>query len=158
MPTSTFIALATTTLGGSDAEVIFSSIPQTYKDLIIVIGGQASGGTSPSLRFNSDGGSNYNMIRVFATPATQNAQSFNADYGSVGFMNGEQTSIRAHIFDYSASDKHKFVIGRNGNTDTLRIEGVRWASTSPITSVSVRMDGAQTYSTGTVISLYGIAG
>ena len=156
MPTATYTPLATTTLGGSDAEIIFSSIPATYRDLVIVIAGSASGGTSPSVRFNSDGGSNYNNIRMFATPATNNAQAFNADYGSMGFMNTEQGQVRIQIMDYSATNKHKVAIGRNGNTDTLRFEATRWANTAAIHTVSVRMDGAQTYSTGTIISLYGI--
>ena len=156
MPTTTFTPLATVTLGGSDAEVIFSSIPNTYRDLIIVIAGTASGGTSPSIRFNSDGGSNYENTRLFANSSTFNSQAFNADYGSMGFMNTDQSMVRIQIFDYSATDKHKVAIGRNANTDTVRFEGTRWANTAAVHTVSVRMDGAQTYSTGTVISIYGI--
>lgn len=158
MPTNTYTALATVTLGGSDAEVIFGSIPSNYRDLIITIAGSASGGTSPSVRFNGDGGSNYNNTRMFATPATYSSQSFTADYGSMGFMNTEQSQVRIQIFDYSATNKHKVAIGRNGNTDTLRLESTRWANNNAINTVSVRMDGGATYSTGTVISIYGIAG
>ncbi len=157
MPTPTYTSLATVTLGGSDAEIIFGSVPSTYRDLIIVIAGTASAGTSPSLRFNSDGGSNYNNIRMFSNPSTYSSQAFTDSYGSMGFMNTEQTQVRIQIFDYSATDKHKVAIGRNSNTDTLRLEATRWANTAAITSVSVRMDGGATYSTGTVISLYGIA-
>lgn len=156
MPTPTYTALATVTLGGSDAEIIFGSIPNSYRDLIIVIGGSASGGTSPSVRFNSDGGSNYNNIRLFATPATFSSQAFNADYGSMGFMNTERSQVRIQIFDYATTNKQKVAIGRNGNTDTIRIEATRWANTAAINTVSVRMDGGATYSTGTVISLYGV--
>lgn len=156
MPTSTYTPLATVTLGGSDAEIIFSSIPATYRDLVIIIAGTASGATSPSVRFNSDGGSNYNNMRLFGTPATYNAQAFNADYGSMGFMNTTQSSVRIQIFDYGVTNKHKLAIGRNANTDTVRFEATRWANTAAIHTVSVRMDGAQSYATGTVISLYGI--
>ena len=158
MPTNTYIPLATATLGGSDAEIIFGSIPQSYRDLVVVISGSATGGTSPSLRFNSDGGANYNMVRIFANSGSHSSQAFTAEYGSVGFMSTEQSQVVAQIFDYSANNKHKVVLGRGGNTDTLRYEIVRWANTTPVTSVSVRMDGGASYTTGTVISLYGIAG
>lgn len=156
MPTNTYTALATVTLGGSDSEIVFSSIPATYRDLIIVIAGAASGATSPSVQFNSDTGSNYENIRLFATPSTYSSQAFNASYGSTGYMNTEQSQVRIQIMDYSATDKHKVAIGRNGNTDTLRLEATRWANTAAIHTVTVRMDGAQTYSTNTVMSLYGI--
>lgn len=158
MPTNTYTPLATITLGGSDAEIIFGSIPNSYRDLVIVIAGTASGGTSPSVRFNSDGGANYFNNRLFATPATYSHQTFTDSYGSLGFMNTEQSQVRIQILDYSATDKNKVAIGRNGNTDTLRLETVRWANNAAIHTVSVRMDGGQTYSTNTVISLYGIAG
>jgi hypothetical protein len=36
MPTSTYVALATTTLGATAASVTFSSIPATYRDLLLV--------------------------------------------------------------------------------------------------------------------------
>lgn len=158
MGSPTYIPLATVTLGGSDNEIIFGSVPQIYRDLIIVISGSATGATSPSLRFNSDGGANYNNIRMFANPSTYSSQAFTDSYGSMGFMNTEQSSLFIQIFDYSTTDKHKVAIGRNGNTDTIRVEATRWANTAAITSVSVRMDGGQNYSTGTVMSIYGIAG
>jgi hypothetical protein len=158
MPTPTYTALATVTLGGSDTEIVFSSIPQSYRDLVVVIGGSANAGTSPSLRFNNDSGSNYNIVRMYANGSTYSSQSFNATYGSVGFMNTEKSTVVAHIMDYSATDKHKTALGRSSNTDTLRLEIVRWANTSAITTLEVRMDGGSLYSTGTVMSLYGIAG
>lgn len=158
MGSPTYIPLATVTLGGSDNELIFSSIPSFYRDLIITIAGSASSGSSPSLRFNNDGGSNYNNNRMFANPSTFNSQSFTDTYGSVGFFNSDQSHIRIHILDYSTTDKHKIAIGRNANADTVRLEATRWANTAAIHTVSVRMDGAQNYNTGTVISLFGIAG
>jgi hypothetical protein len=158
VPTNTYTSLATVTLGGSDAETIFGSIPATYRDLVIVISGTASGETSPSVRFNEDAGENYANLRMFANPSTYTQQAFNASYGSLGYMNTERSSVVMHILDYSVTTKQKVAFGRNSNTGTLRFEAVRWTNTSAIHTISVRMDGAQTYSTGTVISLYGIVG
>lgn len=158
MPTNTYTPIASTILTTSQAGVTFASIPSTFRDLVIIIDGAASGGTSPSLRFNGDGGSNYANLRLFATPSTTSAQAFTDTYGSMGFMNTEQSSLFIQILDYSVTDKQKVAFGRNGNTDTLRLESTRWTNTARIESVNVRMDGSATYSAGTVISLYGIAG
>lgn len=154
--TPTHVLLNQITLAASASSVSFSNIPQNYADLVIVISGISSAGTSPSLNFNGDGGSNYNNIRMYASAAGFNAQAFTDSYGSIGFMTTQQTSIRVQIFDYSAIDKHKLAVGRGGNTDTIRFEATRWANTSAITSVTVRMDGSQTYNTGTTISIYGV--
>lgn len=156
--TNTYVPLATVTLGVADSEVIFGSIPATYRDLVIVIAGSASTGNSPAVRFNSDGGNNYQNVRMFATPSTFNAQTFTDNYGSMGFMNTEQSQVRIQIMDYSVTNKNKLAIGRNGNTDTLRLERTRWANNAAIHTVSVRFDGGATYSIGTVISMYGIVG
>ena len=158
MPTNTYTALATVTLGGSDAEIIFGSIPATYRDLVIVISGTASGETSPSLRFNEDAGENYSNLRMFANSSTYTQQAFTASYASLGYMNTERSSVVMHILDYSVTTKQKVAFGRNSNTGTLRFESARWNNTSAIHTISVRMDGGQTYSNTTVISLYGIVG
>lgn len=154
--TPTNVLLNQITLAASASTVTFSNLPQNYGDLIIVISGTSSGGSSPSLNFNGDSGSNYNNTRIFSNSGSTSSQAFTDTYGSIGFMSTEQTGISVQIFDYSASDKHKTAVGRGGNTDTLRFEATRWANTAPITSVTVRMDGSQTYSTGTTISLYGV--
>ena len=45
MPTPTYTPLATVTLGTSAASVTFSSIPATYRDLILIFDGTGSGST-----------------------------------------------------------------------------------------------------------------
>lgn len=154
--TPTYVLLNQITLAASSSSVTFSNLPQTYGDLVIVVSGTASGGSSPSLNFNGDAGANYSNMRLYANPSTYSAQTFVDSYGSMGFMSTERTGITMQIFDYAAVDKHKTAIGRGGNTDTLRLEATRWANTAAITSVTVRMDGSQTYSAGTTLSLYGV--
>ncbi len=154
--TPTHILLNQVVLAASSATVVFSSLPQNYRDLILVISGTASGDTSPSLNFNGDSGANYANLRLFANASTTSAQAFTDSYGSTGFMSTERSTIRIQIFEYSATDKQKTTLSRGGNTANLRLEATRWTNTAAITSITVRMDGAQTYSTGTTFSLYGV--
>lgn len=148
-------ALATVTLQASSTAVTFSSIPSTYRDLIVTISGSATGGTSPSLSFNGDTNSNYSIVRIYNSYGSALSQSFSANYISMGYMDASTTTIVGQIIDYASTDKHKTVLGRGSNTTTIRAEAGRWANTDAIHTVSVRMDGAQSYLSGTTISLYG---
>ena len=61
--------------------------------------------------------------------------------------------------DYSTTDKHKTMIVRNNVPGTgVEAQGVRWASTAAINSVTVITSSGAGFATGTVISLFGIAG
>jgi hypothetical protein len=59
---SAYTALANVTLGSSAASVTFSSISQSYRDLVLVITATTSAVDNAFIRFNSDSGSNYNIV------------------------------------------------------------------------------------------------
>ena len=56
-PVSTYVALATTTLGATASSVTFSSIPATYRDLVLVTNAQTTTalGDYYILQFNTAG-------------------------------------------------------------------------------------------------------
>ena len=56
---STYTAIATQTASGSTTALTFSSIPQTYTDLVIVCLLTAGNTGDAYLRYNSDTGTNY---------------------------------------------------------------------------------------------------
>jgi hypothetical protein len=66
MPTPTYTPLATVTLGSSASSVTFSSIPGTYRDLILIFDGTGSG-TTGNLRmtFNGSTLSNFTDVRMY---------------------------------------------------------------------------------------------
>jgi hypothetical protein len=69
MPTSTYVALATTTLGATAASVTFSSIPATYRDLVLVYNGTTSANIGVDVEFNGDTNSaNYSRVFMYAPP------------------------------------------------------------------------------------------
>jgi hypothetical protein len=154
MPTPTYTPLATVTLGASASSVTFSSIPATYRDLILVC--EYTNASNGLLRFNSDTGSNYTYVRMYGNGSSASSDS-GPDTGfaiATGSSTSGQTSI-IQIMDYSATDKHKTVLIRNGLASTfVNASANRWANTAAITTVSFQVG---TYGAGSRFDLYGIA-
>lgn len=157
MPQATYIPLATHTLTGNDTEVIFSSIPNTYRDLILIVDGTASPTTNIFIRFNGDNtNSNYSRVFMLGTGSTTQSGSTALNDWGVLVSSGRSTNI-LQFMDYSATDKHKTALIRSNNGGTLDVIAYagRWANTAAINQISVV---ATTMLTGTTLNLYGIAG
>jgi hypothetical protein len=67
MPTPTYTPLATVTLASTASSVTFSSIPATYRDLVVVHNnfGTVNNDANSNFRFNGDSGSNYSRVYAF---------------------------------------------------------------------------------------------
>jgi hypothetical protein len=160
MPTATYIALANVTLSTSDSSITFSSIPNTYRDLVIVVTGSTTANADLGFRLNSDSGANYSFVYMGGNGSTTLSGSATGQTQVVldayFWRSTEISTCIAHIMDYSATDKHKTILSRNnvagGGTDAF---ANRYASTSAITSVEVR-NPAQSFASGTTITMYGI--
>jgi hypothetical protein len=160
MPTPTYTPLATVTLGTATASVTFSSIPATYRDLIleIVIQPNAVAMDNVFLRFNSDTGSNYPYVEAFGSGASVGGGSGTTTYFLLGYHGGgtAPTQIGTSILDYSATDKHKTGLVRNDKTGQgTSMIAARWANTAAITTVLVD-SVASTFPTGSTLNLYGV--
>jgi hypothetical protein len=162
MPTSTYVPLATITLSSTDSEIIFSSIPATYRDLILVAAIRNTGGSYDNVRiqFNSDTGSNYSYVQVFfnGSSAVSNSGTTNIFEGLTSSNTHNAAGI-VQIMDYSATDKHKSVLTR-GNTASSdngnRMSASRWTNTAAINYI--RLFGqTNSFASGSTFSLYGIA-
>lgn len=162
MPTSTFTALATITLTGTDTSVEFANIPtSTYKDLVAVIIGTSSSTQGGRMILNSDTGSNYSTVRMYGTGSGSGASdSFGGTFGYIGDMfSSSQTQIRIQLMDSGASDKHKTWLYRMDNAANYTMAGAgRYASNTAISNIKFELNNAASYSVGTTISLYGISG
>lgn len=158
MPTSTEVAIATTTLGSAASSITFNSISSAYTDLRLVIVASASSG-DVQLQFNSDTGSNYSRTYIYGTGSS--AGSFSGANTSFVYLDGAGLSTTpkmytADIFSYAGSTYKTFLYtgseDNNGSGQVLR--GVAlWRSTSAITSIYLY--GA-TFAIGTTATLYGI--
>jgi hypothetical protein len=150
-----YIALATTTLGSAASSVTFSSIPATYRDLILIISGTANTGTNIGWTPNGDS-SNHSAVFSSGNGSTTTTGAIFA--GQFGFLYTTQGDVELQIFDYAQTNKHKGIIARANNAanQTHMLAG-RWGSTAAITSFGLTAFG-NNFATGTRISLYGIAG
>lgn len=160
MPTNTYVPLGTITLSSTDSEIVFASIPAGYRDLVLVLGGSTnlSGVRGLEIYFNTDQTST-NYTAVYALGYSSGALSVTGTNISPGISNNI-SSLIYNIMDYSATDKHKTVLTRyNGGAEEAGMLAGRWANTAAINSITLKDSAAQfSLNTGTVVSLYGIAG
>ena len=151
--------IAQQVLSGSAASVTFSSIPSTFRDLVLVVSARSTSGqpaywvrlnglTSgyPSMRMGGDGTS------PFAGQETNEGGAFGvpADSATSFFVTN-----RFEIIDASATDKHKNILGWNDNPSYTLRRATRYPSTSAVTSVSAVMS-SQSFAAGSTFYLYGI--
>ena len=158
---ATYEPIATQTLSASTSTVTFSSIPQTYTDLVLVSVFGSTAGMDIVTRFNGDSGSNYSSIRLFAQGSGSVLSS------RVGPTNGIQprtsanqlstvtTIHRQNIMNYTSTTAYKSTIGRYDYPAQVEAHIGRWLSTAAITSVSLVSDGQQ-FTSGSTFTLYGI--
>ena len=163
MPTPTYTPLATVTLGSSASSVTFSSIPATYRDLVLVVAGTlVSGSQNPRVQFNADTGNNYSNVWMGGSgSAATSGNNSSVDYNFGGVIFTAQGNNILQIMDYSATDKHKTTLTRgNAGTSTsgqaVSAWAGRWANTSAITSVRFFLN-FESFDVGTTINLFGIA-
>jgi hypothetical protein len=158
MPTATYTPLATVTLGSSASSVTFSSIPATYRDLIVVIQGTVASGANVSLRFNSDTGSNYSFVYMFGSgTSTASASGTDSAILGGGFNSSVISQAIFQVMDYSATDKHKTTLNRTDEPNGAAYAWAgRWANTAAITTLLVRMTNGTNFNSGATFNLYGV--
>ena len=161
MPTPTYTALANITLGSSASSVTFSSIPATYRDLVLVHAGTTSNASVNTIlaRLNGDSGSNFFQVAMTGDGSATSSFTFTGTGVSAGLSRSNEVSVNTTtIMDYSATDKHKTALSRHNNSATaVRAAATRWANTAAVTSIVLVMDTGATFSSGTTFALYGIA-
>ena len=162
MATPTYTPLATLTLASSASSVTFSSIDQSYGDLILVISAnQGAIEGSSGAYINGDTGSNYSRVRAYANGSStfSDASATRSDLGSISQNSPNQNGLSiSHFMDYSATDKHKTVLTRTNDVDDqVGMFAYRWANTNAVTSIEVFSQTANDFVVGSTFSLYGVA-
>ena len=155
MPTPTYTPLATVTLGSSAASVTFSSIPATYRDLILVIKGGPTTSDDLTVKLNSDSGANYSRVYALGN-GTGTSSGADSSGGFGAFATGTNNTIILQFMDYSATDKHKTVLSRFSSTEQYAgmIAG-RWANTAAVTTIGLTVTST-TFASASTFSLYGV--
>lgn len=166
--TGTYTKIATTTLTSNQTSVEFTSIPQTYTDLIIVFCGKAAttGGDVRCRVGNGsfDTGNNYSYTVLYGTGTTvgsarESSQPF-CWLDSYGVPTNDNSHVGIYQFiDYSNTTTFKTFLSRSNNASSGvdALVGL-WRSTSAINQIQLALGGAGTlnYASGTTATLYGI--
>jgi hypothetical protein len=162
---SAYTALANLTLSSAQISVSFTSIAAGYRDLVLVISARetaTSGSNNCYLRFNGDSGSNYSMVRMTGDGSSPQSDTVSSvTFAGWAFIENSSTNnftpIIYNIMDYSATDKHKTVLGRGaGASNFVTATASRWANTSAITAVEVR-PSSTSFAAGSTFALYGVS-
>jgi hypothetical protein len=159
MPTPTYQPLATVTLGSSAASVTFSSIPATYRDLILVLAPTSTVQTEVFLELNGDT-NNASYPRVRATGSGSSTFSGAENNRKITFFADViPTTPSTHIvqfLDANATDKHKTYLTRSSRAGAgVDMLAHRFTSTSVISSMKLVTESGS-FATGSMFSLYGI--
>ena len=159
MPTPTYTALANTTLGSTATSVTFSSIPGTYRDLVVIFSGKSGTTTATDFRINvNNAGSSTQRVFLFGGGSTPGSGTdSNSDIGQLAASTANTTDMIIQIMDSSATDKHKTILtreSRNGVT-TVVSTVTRWINTAAVTSIVFTVP-SQSIGAGSTFALYGI--
>lgn len=156
---ATYEPIGTTTVSGTSTTTItFSSIPQTYTDLVLVSSVDNSTDVVNYLRFNSDTGTNYSRTTLRGTGSVADSTRSSSQTFitfSFGTLSSPVTVIW-HILNYSNTTTYKSCVSRNSNTfDSVGAVAGLWQSTAAISTVSVTVASGYIVADST-FTLYGI--
>lgn len=170
----TYIPLAKTVLTGTQATITFSSIPQTYTDLLLVYSArtnEASAYNDTKITFNGSTSAVYSATLLYADTTTSGSlRDSGASNLGRNYIDGNSAtantfaSAELYIPNYTGSINK--VIGAtsvtenntttNSTTLTAATAGL-WRDTSAITSISIAAQGSTLFVSGSRFDLYGIA-
>lgn len=151
-PTYTQIATATTTADGQSIE--FSSLPSSYRDLVVVVVGTTSADGYVKLQFNNDTTANYPEVDMVSYGGIESF--YGVRTGARGFLGVSESISIFEVMDYTATDKDKCVLINSGaDVDSTYRNSCRWNNTNAITTIDFLGDGT-TVKAGTVVSIFGI--
>lgn len=160
---STYEPVATFTAATATGSVSFSSIPNTYTDLTLVINGSLrDSGDNLLLRFNGDSSSLYAQTDISASAGTLATQRTSGVRLYVPFTDQfVQTSpflVTLNIFSYAGSQFKTCLVSTNNDANgSGRISSgvLLYRSTNAITSLELTANSG-IYNAGTTATLYGI--
>lgn len=161
---STYTPISTTLLSSTSSSITFSSIPQTYTDLVLIMDIIGDNAYYPQIRLNGDTGTNYSQtyFRGQSGSMTSNRasnQSWLYVTGSAlyGISNYQLGSI-VFFNNYSSTTQYKTALGRdNSSQGTPAIDYIcsTWRNNAAITTINI-VPGNGNFSVGSTFTLYGI--
>jgi hypothetical protein len=156
------------TLATAAASIEFTSIPQTYTDLVVVcsLRNSSAGNQNGNLTFNSST-SGYSERLLYgngASVASDNASGSLINYADYNPGTGATADTfgnsRTYIPNYTGSNAKSVssdaVSENNGTTAIQYLNAALWNNSAAITSLRFAPSGGANFVAGSIISLYGI--
>jgi len=176
MANETYTLIQKTTLNASAASITFSSIPQTFTDLVVMMSvrsANAADRVELYLTVNSDTAANYSSRRiqgydsssVLSAASSSVAPTSNASFGRItGATSTASTfsNVSLYIPNYTSSNQKSMSIDWNqeNNSSTswsVGASAVLYSGTAAITSLSFSVESSGTFAQYSSVSLYGVA-
>lgn len=168
---NTYTLISSSVLTGSQASVVFSSIPSTYTDLVVLISGRtnnaAAWANTLDVQFNGDSSSLYSTTRIIGSGSTvTSGRQSNATYAYIltdpdtnGNTADTFASLELYIPNYLSTTSKpfsSFPVAEN-NTTAAYIEphAGLYRNTSAITSITL-FPQSDSWVSGSSFYLYGI--
>lgn len=160
---ATYEPIATTTLTSASSSVVFSSIPQTYTDLVVVFNGLNTTSTTAmtgEFDLNGDGGNNYSS--TFLDYGGTSGRGTNNNGGYYGTLyNSSVCLARVHFMNYSNTTTYKTWLSRwsyFGPADSTGAIVGLWRNTAAITQINFNRPAGESgsFDVGCTWTLYGI--
>jgi hypothetical protein len=156
------------TIATAQTSVTFTTIPQTYTDLVIVTNAIANvtGADLFTTHFNGDNASNtYSLQSVYGTGTTFGTYAANNQVGHViGNLSTNTSSEYAlsifHIMNYTNTTTWKPFLCRSNAVSTsgiyMDLTAGTWRSTSAINTIQMRTVNGYQIKPGSTLTMYGI--
>jgi hypothetical protein len=163
---STYVRLASTTVGaGGSSSITFSSIPQTYTDLVVKISGRTTRSATQEDLNISYNGSTSNFTSRFLTGTGTGVASYTGTrfYGSIPSATSTSNTfgnIEVYIPNYTSANNKStsvdYVCENNATAAESGYVASLWSDASAITSLTITGNSSGNFVQHTTATLYGV--
>jgi len=162
MPTNTYVALDKVTVGTATPSITFTSIPQSYTDLVLVAAFATDNASSINLNVGNgsiDTGSNFSWTYLLGNGSSASSSRGTSDTrifsGATNSSNG-QSNATYSFQNYSNTTTNKTIINRfNDTTNGVYATVGLWRNTAAINQIRLLANG-NNFAVGSTFSLYAI--
>ena len=161
MPTPTYDLIEEQVLSTTAASVTFSSIPGTYKDLVLEIIGNATSAGNLYWQFNGDTATNYSSTNVRGDGTAAGSTRISTTANGYIDLSGAYTALgirTVSLFSYANTNVNKTWLSRTSIAGGIAeaLVGL-WRSTAAVTSFTVQSNVGNLAS-GSTFRLWGVSG
>jgi hypothetical protein len=158
--------IASNDLTATASSVTFSSIPQGYTDLKIVLSARTNAAAVNDYVYMQFNGAGYNSSVRFLQGSGSGASSNNEATGYIGIVDGNTatastfSSNEIYIPNYTGGTNKPFSVDgtmeNNATTSFMHLFTGFWSSTAAINSITLKPDASNTFLANSTFTLYGI--